>query len=86
MACFKSYLSNHSHEPIKIDSILYDSKKLLYRVLQGSILGPILFSLYATSLKKIIQNHPGIHFHIYADDTQIYVDITCKNVVEALSG
>ena len=42
---FKFYLSDHI-QCIKIGSILSDTKKLLYGVPQGSVLGPILFSLY----------------------------------------
>ena len=75
----KSYLSGHVQR-IKIGSILSDAKKLLYGVNQGSVLGPILFSLYITPLSKVIQNHPGISFHFYADDTQLYVHLTHKNV------
>ena len=50
----------------------------------GSVLWPILFSLYATPLSKVIQNHPGISFQFYADDTQLYVHLTHKNVASAL--
>ena len=69
---FKSYLSDRV-QCIKIGSILSDPKKLLYGVPQGSVLGPILFSLYTTPLSKVIRNHPGISFQFYADDTQLYV-------------
>ena len=58
---FKSYLSDRV-QSIKIGSILSDAK--------DSVLGPILFSLYTTPLSKVIQNHPGISFQFYADDTQ----------------
>ena len=80
---FKSYLSDHV-QCIKIRSILSDAKKLLYGVPQGSVLGPMLFSLCTTPLSKVIQNHPGISFQFYADDTQLYVHLTHKNVALAL--
>ena len=79
---FKSYLSERV-QCIKIGSILSDAK-MLYGVPQGSVLGPILFSLYTTPLSKVIQNHPGISFQFYADDTQLYVHLTHKNVASAL--
>ena len=83
LSWFKSYLSDRV-QCIKIGSILSDAKKLLYGVPQGSVLGPILFSLYTTPLSKVIQNHPGISFQFYADDTQLYVHLTHKNVASAL--
>ena len=79
---FKSYLSDHS-QCVKVGSILSDAKTLLFGVCQGSVLGPILISLYTTALSKVIQNHPGIGFHFYADDTQLFVHLTHKNVVHA---
>ena len=79
----KCYLSDRV-QCIKIGSILSDAKMLLYGVPQGSVLGPILFSLYTTPLSKVIQNHPGISFQFYADDTQLYLHLTHKNVALAL--
>ena len=46
--------------------------------------GQSFFSLYTTPLSKVIQNHPGISFQFYADDTQLYVHLTHKNVASAL--
>ena len=42
------------------------------------------FSYYTLPvLSKVIQNHPGIHFHFYADDTQLYVHLTHKHATLA---
>ena len=81
---FASYLSDGS-QTIKIGSTLSELTMLIYDIPQGSVLGPLLFSLYTTPLSKIISLHRHIKFHFYADDTQLYIHLSHKNASAAFS-
>ena len=80
---FSSYLSDRC-QAVKIGSILSEFKELLFGVPQGSVLGPLLFSLYTTPLTKIISKYPGIKFHFYADDIQLFVNISPESASASL--
>ena len=41
-------------------------------VLQGSVLGPTFFFIYTIELMYLLKSH-GLHFQLFADDTQIYM-------------
>ena len=81
---FASYLSDRC-QTVKIGSTLSELGKLIYGVPQGSVLSPLLFSLYTTPLSKIIRLHPYIKFQFYADDAQLYIHLSHKNASAALA-
>ena len=75
----KSYLSKrkiYSH----VNGTNSDCKSILFGVPQGSVLGPILFSLYINDLKMMADN---AEINLFADDTSLFCvgknDIDLKN-------
>ena len=56
---FSSYLMER-FQSVKIGFTLSDLQKLLFGVPQGSVLGPLLFSLYTSPLSTLIGKHKGI--------------------------
>ena len=73
----RSYLSNRKQK-VKLGNSFSDVFSLPYGVPQGSVLGPLLFTLYTTPLSNIISNFNVTH-HLYADDTQIYLALDNRN-------
>ena len=55
-----------------IDGELSEPALLKQGIPQGSVLGPILFTLYTAPLGNICHNH-GIPCMMYADNQQLYV-------------
>ena len=84
MNWFTSYLSTRSQK-VKVDTILSTEKPLNCGVPQGSVLGPILFSLYTTPLSSIITVSSDLSHLLYADDTQIYVGVSHTNFSTSIS-
>ena len=71
LAWFKSYLSNRSYR-VRVGSETSDATVCEFGVPQGSVLGPLLFTLYVAPVSNVISSY-GVNHLQYADDTQLYV-------------
>ena len=75
---FRNFLSGHKQR-VLIDGTSSDWLSIKCGIPQGSLLGPILFSLYVNDLPSVLVN-------MYADDTAIYTDGTNQeDVAKCLS-
>ena len=79
---FRSYLHKRS-QYVAVGDAVSASKELVYGVPQGSVLGPALFGLYTASLGRLLHSC-GVNYHLYADDTSLYVTFDPGSVDDAL--
>ena len=81
LSWFRSYLNNRSH-CVDVNNNISRSFQLFFGVPQGSVLAPILFTLYIKPLTSIISKF-GFSFHFYADDVQFYVTFDADKTLDA---
>ena len=81
LSWFESYLTNRT-QSVTVNDKMSSPSSLKYGVPQGSVLGPILFSLYIQPLSSIIKP-TGFSYHFFADDSQIY-DCSIANDFQSL--
>ena len=78
----KSYFYNRTQR-VQID-VLSDFANIICGVPQGLVLGPLKFCLYSMPMSAILKYHK-IGYHVYADNTQLYISFKCKQPLESIS-
>ena len=73
LALLDSYLSGRLQRVV-VRGASSEPSPLQFGVPQGSVLGPILFSVYTCGLAALLDAH-NVEYHFYADDSQIYLPI-----------
>ena len=56
---------------------------LEFGVPQGSVLGPVLYTMYTSPLGNLIKHH-SMPYHMYADDTQLYKSAKAGQILSVL--
>lgn len=74
-----SFLSGRIQK-VKVGGAVSDACAVTAGVPQGSVLSPLLYTLYTSLLFKGFTHNK---YHLYADDTQIYCSFSINNIQEA---
>ena len=80
LSWFRSYLNNRSY-CVDVNNNISRSFQLFFGVPQGSVLAPILFTLYIKPLTSIISKF-GFSYHSYANNVQFYVTFDADKTLD----
>ena len=73
LSLLESYLENRE-QCVAIGESRSEPTALQYGVPQGSVLDPVLFTVYTGTLAFLLEAH-GASYHFFADDTQLYIRV-----------
>ncbi|GFR81218.1 reverse transcriptase [Elysia marginata] len=71
LSWFCSYIADRAQKVSLKGETSEGDTIMRFGVPQGSVLGPVIFTLYTRPLVEILQQH-DISYHFYTDDTQLY--------------
>ena len=77
---FRSYLVGRTFH-VEIGEAASERTNMKTGLTQGTILSPILFTIYTIGLCYLLTNL-GVTYHMYADDCQLLIDIKTKTQTE----
>ena len=80
---FRDYLTKR-RQAVCLQGKISAPVELKCEVPQGSVLGPLIFSIYTPPLGALVQIY-GINYHFYADDSQLYLSFRLYSESSALS-
>ena len=83
LAWFRSYLSERT-QSVRIHNTPSQPQPLHYGVPQGSVLGPVLFTVYSAPIAAIARQR-GLSVQLYADDTQLYLTFDIADAPDSIS-
>ena len=82
LSLISSYLAMRS-QTIRVDSASSAPSDCSCGVPQGSVLGPILFTVNVSAIARVAYGH-HVNQHQYADDTQLYIAFTKQTNVSSI--